>query len=83
MVELEYIDKRPIFLPVLKYYGGNVYLPRKDSNIIKVTEDEARSLLKQKNGKNPVWKKVKKKKEDEGWDVEKKDLKDLKNKEVE
>ena len=49
MVTLKYLDHRKIFFPKLTFYKKGLNLPS-ESNIIKVTEGEAKTLLKLKNG---------------------------------
>ena len=57
-MKLKYIDWRSISIPFLTYHRGGVSLPSGD-NVIKVTDEEARSLLKLKNGTNPCFEEVK------------------------
>lgn len=58
-IRLEYADVgRPIFIPKLKYHPGGVTLPN-DTNIITVTEGEAKNFLRLKNGSDPCFKEVK------------------------
>lgn len=60
-VTLKYIDKRPIFIPpkILSNYPNGVILPDGNNTIV-VTEKEALSLLKHKNGSMPCYEKVSK-----------------------
>ena len=62
MVELEYIDFRKIWFPpnALKYYSAGFDLPNK-SNMVKVTNEEKKQLLKRKNGKSFCFKEKNKK----------------------
>lgn len=53
-MKLKYIDYRGITIPHLTHYKLGLSLPSGD-NIIKVTESEARHLLKVRNGENPCW----------------------------
>ena len=48
-MKIKYVDHRPIVIPYLDYHRGGVTLPSGD-NIIKVSDKEARNLLKIKNG---------------------------------
>lgn len=59
MKQLRYIDKRPINMN-LKLYGGKfIGLPMKTGdNVINVTDDEFRILLKRRNGTKPVFEPV-------------------------
>ena len=57
MYKLKYIDYKKLSLPFLEFYRHGVALPSGD-NIIKVTENEKRRLMKMKNGHNPVWEEV-------------------------
>ena len=60
-IEIEYIDTRPIIIPRLKAYHEGMGLPKKDgNNIIKVTEQERRSLMRVKNGNKECWRDVEK-----------------------
>lgn len=52
--KLKYVDHRKIFLPRLKFYPNGKVLPEGD-NIIKVTESEKVSLLKQFNGRSQCY----------------------------
>ena len=58
--EIEYVDTRPIFIPVLTAYKKGI--TPKTGEVIKVTANEKIKLLNQKNGKNPCWKVVQNKK---------------------
>lgn len=54
MKQLRYIDHRPIKMNLRN--GGWVGLPNsKTGNIINVTDDEARALLKRTNGSRPCF----------------------------
>ena len=57
-MKIKYIDHRPISIPKLKYYSGGVSLPSGD-NILKVTDSEAKHLMKITNGIAPCWEIVK------------------------
>jgi len=63
-IELEYLDSRPIFIPRLAYYRDGVNIAEKGA-VIKVTEREKRSLLKQLNGTFVCWEELKKEIKDE------------------
>lgn len=55
MKKLKYIDHRPMSIS-LKLYGGRfISLPNKNFETINVTDDEARVLLKRKNGEKPTF----------------------------
>ena len=60
-MKLKYIDTlRKILIPKLRAYPRGVTLPNDSiNNIIEVTDIEAKSLLMQRNGCNPVWEEVK------------------------
>jgi len=58
MKKLKYIDYRKLTIPYLKFHKGGLSLPSGD-NIINVTESEARSLLKKKNGINNCFEEIK------------------------
>jgi len=58
MHKLKYVDYREFSFPFLKHYRGGLLLPSGD-NIIKVTDDEKRHLMKFKNGSRPVFEEVK------------------------
>lgn len=49
-MKIKYVDYRPLTIPYLFYHRGGVALPSGD-NILKVTDSEARHLLKKRNGK--------------------------------
>jgi len=70
MVELRYVDHRKIFFPILDNYPNGLKLPN-ESNIVKVSDREKKSMLLKRNGKNPCFEEVKKerrKKENNGGD---------------
>lgn len=55
-VKLKYVDSRNIHFPRMIYYPNGLTLPNsKIDNIIKVSEGEAKTLLKQKNGERPCF----------------------------
>ena len=56
-MKLEYIDKRPMVFFIGK---GEINLPNKE-NIIEVDDKEGQRLLKMKNGKNPVFRQIRRK----------------------
>ena len=58
MQQIKYIDHRKISIPQLKFHKGGLTLPHGD-NIVKVTDSEKRSLMKQHNGQKPCWEEVK------------------------
>jgi topoisomerase IA-like protein len=63
-MKIKYVDHRPVVIPYLTYHRGGVTLPSGD-NILKVTDSEAGSLLKMKNGQKPCFIEIKdRKKED-------------------
>jgi len=55
---LKYIDHKKLWFPSLFFYRGGIGLPGGD-NIIKVTEQEAISLLSRKNGSNFCFEEIK------------------------
>jgi hypothetical protein len=68
VIKLKYVDHRPEYYPEgqLKFYPGGLVLPadKPEGNIIRVTEIEARQLLKLKfNGRRPQFEIVKDAKE--------------------
>jgi hypothetical protein len=68
IIKLKYVDWRPEYYPEgqLKFYPGGLVLPaeKPEGNILRVTETEARQLLKLKfNGRMPQFEIVKDAKE--------------------
>jgi topoisomerase IA-like protein len=57
-MKIKYVDHRPLVIPYLNYHRGGVTLPSGD-NILKVTEDEARNLMKIKNGSKICFEEIK------------------------
>lgn len=64
MKKIKYVDYRPIVIPYLKFHRGGVTLPSGD-NILKVSDSEAKYLLKMKNGSKLCFIEFKEKKETE------------------
>jgi hypothetical protein len=57
-MKIKYVDHRPLVIPYLTYHRGGVTLPSGD-NILKVSDSEARNLLKIKNGSKLCFEEVK------------------------
>lgn len=53
-MKLKNLDMRPRYMGNLSRYPNGIELPSKD-NIIKVTEGEAKSLMRLKNGNNACY----------------------------
>ncbi len=71
MVELKFIDpmQGKMYFPKLNFYPNGTSLPT-ESNIIKVSDRELKSMLLKKNGQHPKFEIIKKerKKKDNGGD---------------